>query len=103
MICDRCNGSGWLTGKTEWQYTCDKCRGDGWVDWISHIMGKPLPPPRQLKGNWTMEVEQDLVAMHGTNVHEEIVNSIASELADKIDQEIMENLINISATKSKIT
>ena len=102
IICDQCHGSGWITGKTEWQYTCRKCQGDGKVDWISHIMGAPRKPPRTLKGTWTMEVEQDLKAMYDVNLSDEIADSIIKELGEQIDQEIMENIVKLSVTQSKL-
>lgn len=105
LICDKCNGERWLEGtgkKSDWLYQCDKCQGDGKVDWISHIMGVAPKPPRKLKGDWSMELEQDLNAMYGTDLHKEIVDYLGKELAEKVDEEIMENLIDISVTKSKL-
>jgi len=102
MICNKCNGTGWLTGKNEWEYTCDKCRGDGKVDWISNIMGKPVPPPRTLKGNWTIETHKDLESMYGVNLEQEMIDYLTMETAKDIDQEIIGNIVNFSVTKSKL-
>ena len=102
MICDKCNGTRWLDGtgkKSDWQYTCDKCWGAGKVDWISHIMGAPNPFPRTLKGDWTLEMEKDLVAMHDVNLRDDIMKSLGEELANKIDQEIMGELSRLYGNK----
>ena len=106
VICSKCKGHGFLpstvSSMEEWQYQCDKCDGEGKVDWVTNVMGVPPPKVRSLKGNWTMEMEEDIKAMYDVNLPDEIMKSLGEELAKKTDQEIIESLQNISVTKSKI-
>ena len=103
IICDKCSGKGWLEGKTDWYYNCDKCYGARKLDWVERIMGKANPfPKRALKANWTIEMEEDLVAIHDVNLESEIIDILAEELAEKVDEEIMGNIIELSVTKSKL-
>jgi len=66
-------------------------------------MGKPNPH-RTLKGNWTIEVEKDLVAMYDCDISDEIMRSLGEELAGKIDEEIVEQLekVNLTIERKKL-
>jgi hypothetical protein len=101
VICPKCRGSGWLTGKNDWEYTCNKCWGAGKLDWIERIMGKPSPH-HTLKGNWTIEVEDDLKALYDCDMEKEIIDAMSQELAKKVDEEIIGKMISLSITKSKL-
>jgi hypothetical protein len=101
VICPKCKGTAWLTGKNDWDYTCDRCHGARKLDWIEMAMGKPNPR-RRLKANWTMEMEKDLVAMYDVNLPGDIIDAMGKELAEKVDEEIVGKMINLSVTKSKL-
>ena len=102
MVCPKCKGDGWLTGKNDWEYTCNKCYGAGKLDWIERIMGKAPPEPRTLNANWTMEMEEDITCLYGIDLNQDIVEAMSTELANEIDQEIIENIVEFSVTKSKL-
>lgn len=71
--------------------TCDKCWGDGKLDWVDLIMGKPNPL-RTLKGDWTLEMHEDLNALYDVNLESDILDALSHELADSIDKEIVETI-----------
>jgi len=48
---------------------------------------------RKLKARWSIEVEQDLGAMHQLNFEEEIMDIMAYELAQEIDRELVGRII----------
>jgi hypothetical protein len=104
IICPKCEGHGFVDHQynEEWETQCDKCWGAGKLDWIERIMGKAPPRPRTLKGNWTIEMEKDLVSLHHYDLDDEILAAMGREIADKVDEEIMENIVEFSVTKSKL-
>jgi len=102
VICDKCDGKGWRQTDL-WENQCEKCWGAGKVDWISHIMGAPPPEPRRLEGTWTMEMHKDIKAVYSYDLEKEMIDSISKELAEKIDEEIIGNIVEFSVTKSKLT
>lgn len=57
---------------------------------------------RKLKASWSMEVEKDLNTMYHVDLEKEILDSLGKELAEKVDEEIMGKIINLSVTKSKL-
>ncbi len=105
IICLKCEGLGWLTKdlsrENDWQYTCDKCWGAGKLDWIERIMGKPSPH-HTLKGDWSIEMDQELNALHDISLDSEIIDAMTQEIADEIDEEIIKNIIEFSVTQSKL-
>jgi hypothetical protein len=98
VICDQCNGTG-KPGNNKIDYDnrmvvpwhCDKCSGTGKFDWIENIVGKK---PRVLSANWTMEMDQDLSTLYGTNLHDYLIDAISKSMAEKIDKEIMKGFTN---------
>ncbi len=52
---------------------------------------------RKLKGEYSVEMYQDLKAMHGLNADEELMNMMALEVANEIDREIVD-YVNDTAT-----
>lgn len=109
IICPKCKGhcfvdaEGDVDWKTEWEVQCNKCWGAGKLDWIERIMGKPDPNPcRTLKGNWTMEMNEDITTLYDINLDSEILDALSKELAEKIDEEIIGNIIEFSVTKTKL-
>lgn len=53
---------------------------------------------RALKGRWTVEMYQDLLAQHGEYADQEIINLMANEIKSEIDREIV-NFVNANATQ----
>lgn len=89
--------------KSEWEIQCNKCWGAGKLDWVERIMGKPDPNPyRTLNANWTMETHEELVALYDCDLEKEILDAMGKELAKKVDEEIIGNIIEFSITKSKL-
>ena len=101
VICPKCKGTGWLTGRNDWESTCTRCWGTKKLDWIEMAMGKPNPR-RHLKGNWSMELEKELVAVYDVNLSGDIIDALGKELAEKVDEEIIGKIIDLSVTKSKL-
>ena len=75
VLCPQCMGTG-RAGSLKVKekpvsYTeldiCGKCWGDGKLDWIDLVMGKPSPH-RTLKGDWTIEMGEDLNALYDVNL-----------------------------------
>jgi hypothetical protein len=72
---------------------CRKCQGDGKLGWIDNVMGgKPKPALRQLKGNWTIEVERDLKAIYSVDLEKQLDNILGVE--EYTDTEIIEDIFN---------
>jgi len=87
MICDKCEGSG-----TSWIYTtpCSKCQGQGKVDWVENIVGK-----KPLYGSDSSS------SVNFKHLMQAVIQS-SKQLANKIDQEIMETLVAKSEQTNKI-
>jgi len=49
---------------------------------------------RKLKARWSIEVEQDLGAMHNLDFEEEIMDLMAYEIAAEIDRELVNRIVN---------
>jgi hypothetical protein len=47
---------------------------------------------RKLRSRWSLEVAQDLKAMHGLNLEEEMMDILAYEITAEIDRELIENI-----------
>jgi hypothetical protein len=56
------------------------------------ILKTPSPKYRQLSAQWTVELPKDLIAMHSTDVEEELSAIISKHIADEIDAELMRSL-----------
>jgi len=99
VLCPQCIGTGkagTVKEKGKPTYftelgTCDKCWGDGKLDWVDLIMGKPSPY-RTLKGDWTLELEEDLQMLYDVDLESNILDILAQDLAESIDEEIMETI-----------
>ena len=96
--CPKCQGSGAEPGDFHSPApTCSKCWGAGKLDWIDLIMGKPNPH-RTLEGNWTIEMEKDINACYGIDLHSEIIECLGKQIAEKIDEEIIEEIEKVNLT-----
>lgn len=97
MICDKCEGCGGLPSKVqpdELQRTCDKCQGTGKVDWIENVVGK-APTPTGMFGSSSFTCSATELEAK-SNIHDDMMDAMAALLAKKIDEEILESLINHS-------
>jgi len=99
-ICDRCNGSGYDPKGDDSQFfriICQKCQGEKKVDWISNITGikeKELPPGNIYTQQYdisslTAAFDSDSVMIDDKPLKEYIREVLASELAERIDEEIL--------------
>jgi hypothetical protein len=57
---------------------------------------------RKLKARWTIEVEQDLGAMHNIDFEEEIMDLMAYEIAQEIDRELVGRIVNAALAGGKL-
>lgn len=47
---------------------------------------------RKLKANWSIDMEQDIVAMEGINIEEELITVMSEEIAKEMDERILHNI-----------
>lgn len=52
---------------------------------------------RKLRSRWSLEVAQDLKAMHGLNIEEEMMDILAYEITAEIDREIVGKIRTVAA------
>jgi len=90
LLCDECEGRGSIPEKED-QFKlarmCEKCQGRGKVDWLSHITGVPPKPTGFSTSSFTS-------TSGNCAIPNAIVDAAAKQLADSIDKEILDNLIN---------
>ena len=55
---------------------------------------------RKLRSRWSLEVAQDLKAMHGLNLEEEMMDILAYEITAEIDREIVNKLNTVAVSSS---
>ncbi len=55
---------------------------------------------RKLRSRWSLEVAQDLKAMHGLDLEEEMMDILAYEITAEIDREIVYNINNVAVSAS---
>ena len=55
---------------------------------------------RKLRSRWSLEVAQDLKAMHGLDLEEEMMDILAYEITAEIDREIVYTLNNVAVSAS---
>jgi hypothetical protein len=53
---------------------------------------------RKLRSRWSLEVAQDLKAMHGLNIEEEMMDILAYEITAEIDRELVYNIDSVANT-----
>lgn len=58
---------------------------------------------RKLKARWSIEVEQDLSAMHNIDFEEEIMDLMAYEIAQEIDRELVGRIINAAKAGGQLS
>ena len=55
---------------------------------------------RKLRSRWSLEVAQDLKAMHGLSLEEEMMDILAYEITAEIDRELIETIDDASTTST---
>ena len=53
---------------------------------------------RKLRSRWSLEIAQDLKAMHGLNIEEEMMDILAYEITAEIDRELIEKIDVVCVT-----
>lgn len=53
---------------------------------------------RKLRSRWSLEVAQDLKAMHGLDLEEEMMDVLAYEITQEIDRELIEKMRTLAGT-----
>ena len=51
---------------------------------------------RKLRSRWSLEVAQDIQAMHGLNIEEEMMDILAYEITAEIDRELVIKLVTVA-------
>jgi len=51
-------------------------------------------PLRKLKAHWSLEAAKDINMMFSVNIEKEIIDALSKDIANEIDKEILEKLIN---------
>ena len=55
---------------------------------------------RKLRSRWSLEVAQDLKAMHGLDLEEEMMDALSYEITAEIDRELMDTIRSSATSKS---
>ncbi len=55
---------------------------------------------RKLRSRWSLEVAQDIKAMHGLDLEEEMMDILAYEITAEIDRELVEQIRTVAATNT---
>jgi len=58
---------------------------------------------RKLRSRWSLEVAQDLKAMHGLDLEEEMMDVLAYEITAEIDRELINTIRSVSANNASST
>lgn len=103
LICDKCEGKGGHSNGDPADDLCDagwvrcqKCQGGGKVDWIENIVGKK--PEMNFGSSSTSISSGGTFAVDPNNhgIHDDMIDAMSKQLADQIDKEILESLVNHS-------
>ena len=92
--CDKCNGSGKIKCKKcngKGYIKCRKCNGTGKLDWIEAIVGKHKS--KQFKVNWPTSEQ-----LYGHDINPIGMEKLSKQIADDIDKQILEGIINGTKT-----
>jgi len=55
---------------------------------------------RKLRSRWSLEVAQDIKAMHGLNLEEEMMDVLAYEITAEIDRELIQEITEVAVTST---
>jgi len=96
LVCDVCGGRGVIpseiTETITYQSICWKCQGDGKVDWVSHITGKPQKPMFGFAS--TSSFTASTPNGGHSHIYDDAIDAMAHNLAAKIDEEIIDKILN---------
>ena len=101
ILCNECGGRGSIPIKREEEFggltsRCQKCQGEGKLDWVSYIMGKPKPAEFSFSSSSTSSWSGSSGGVNGSSpVIKKAVDAMAKKLAEDIDKEILDTLINL--------
>lgn len=56
---------------------------------------------RKLRSRWSLEVAQDIKAMHGLDLEEEMMDALAYEITAEIDRELVTKIDTVAATNAR--
>jgi hypothetical protein len=101
LLCDKCNGTGSAPVK-DYMLRCPKCLGTGKLDWIENARGGKVAPisPSSFfidsssftSFSNTIEFDTENIKVKGKSLKDYITDVMASQLAEKIDKMIYEQL-----------
>ena len=100
IVCDQCKGIGHPNNnKIDYNssyyfnspHVCDKCNGTGKLDWIEAIVGKHKS--KQFKVNWSTSEQ-----LYGHDINPIGMEKLSKQIADDIDKQILEGIINGTKT-----
>lgn len=90
VICDHCDSM-------EKKWLCPKCGGKGKVDWVTNAMWRE----RFLTAKFSSTSSRSHPGLYyNKEQEEEIVRSMAREMAKQIDKEILESISNPDSLKN---
>lgn len=55
---------------------------------------KALPKSRRLKAEYTMEIAQDLKAIHGMDAEKTLANILSKEILEEVNREVIRSIYN---------
>lgn len=58
---------------------------------------------RALKAEWSIELQQDLKAVHGMDAEKELANILSTEITSEINREVIRTIYKISKTGAELT
>jgi hypothetical protein len=96
--CPKCNGSGLncspITDPTaDRNRECAWCGGNGRISWLDKIYKRAKRIPGKLRADWSIDIQQDLKAMHGIDVEQEIITKLNEEICKQVEKDILDSLI----------
>lgn len=68
---------------------------DLYNDLITHRLNKPQNRSKKLSAIWSIDLEQDLLNMHGIDINSEFVRLMSEEIQREIDKDIVKKLKEI--------
>jgi hypothetical protein len=88
------NGIGTATKDGEW-----KSLDDG-LPTVGFGLTKKMVEARtrKLAANWSPELAEDMMAMHGVNVEEEMMNTLSYEIGAEIDRQLLTTMVKAAIT-----
>ena len=96
IICPECKGEKQINRGVYGVVMCQKCQGKGKLDWCEQAVGVAPKTIKDYKTSFVKFSQDYLCEFKTTPVQEKMYDHLANQLADKIDAEIIESLIDDS-------